>query len=275
MWKRKIALGTCGGTELTDEEQIRLFADNGFDGFFTAWRGLDVHRLARAGREAGIEYQSVHAPFNKTDDLWHGDDELAENGLKELIDCVHDCADVVPVIVSHCIIGFDNHSPNEKGLERFGILVRECEKYGLKIAFENTEGEEYLTVVMDCFASSPAVGFCWDSGHEMCYNHSLDMLAKYGDRLFATHLNDNLGISDFGGGITYLDDLHLLPFDGVADWKYNMDRLNACGYDGFLTFELKYAPHPQRFANLCYSEMTFEKYVTECYKRACKVAYLK
>ena len=79
---------------------------------------------------------------------------------------------------------------------------------GVKVAFENTEGEEYLEALMDNFKDDDTVGFCWDTGHEMCYNHSQDMLAKYGDRLIATHINDNLGISDYDGKITWLDDLH-------------------------------------------------------------------
>lgn len=45
------------------------------------------------------------------------------------------------------------------------------------------------------------------------------MLDKYGDRLIATHLNDNLGVSDFDGKVTWTDDLHLLPFDGIIDWR--------------------------------------------------------
>lgn len=49
------------------------------------------------------------------------------------------------------------------------------------------------------------VGFCLDAGHEMCYNHSADMLSLYGDRLIATHINDNLGIRDYGGKTTWID----------------------------------------------------------------------
>ena len=45
------------------------------------------------------------------------------------------------------------------------------------------------------------------------------MLALYGEKLICTHLNDNLGIKDFEGKTTWHDDLHLLPFDGIADWN--------------------------------------------------------
>ena len=125
--------------------------------------------------------------------------------------------------------------------------------------------------LMDFFSGNPNVGFCWDSGHEMCYNYSRDMLAAFGDRLLGTHLNDNLGIRDLNGEITWLDDLHLLPFDGIADWQYNCERLRACNFDGPLTFELNIGSKPGRHENDAYGLMAPEIYLAECYKRACRV----
>jgi hypothetical protein len=118
------------------------------------------------------------------------------------------------------------------------------------------------------------VGFCWDTGHEMCYNYSKDMLALYGDLLIATHINDNLGIKDYDGRITYLDDLHLLPFDGVKDWSDFGRRMKKTGYQGELTFELKISNQKNRHENDVYLNMPFEQYLTEAYKRACRVAVL-
>ncbi|MHC1746973.1 MAG: TIM barrel protein [Cellulosilyticaceae bacterium] len=56
---------------------------------------------------------------------------------------------------------------------------------------------------------SERLDFCYDSGHEY-YNHpETDCLSRYGDKLFAVHLDDNFGD----------DDTHLLPFDGAVDWN--------------------------------------------------------
>lgn len=98
------------------------------------------------------------------------------------------------------------------------------------------------------------------------------MLALYGDRLIATHLNDNLGISDFNGNIFWTDDLHLLPMDGIIDWKNVSERLNKCGYDGILTFELSRISKPNRHDNDKYERMSMKEYLAECYARACRVA---
>lgn len=275
MYKQKLALSVSTQFGFDTKTQIKMFKDAGFDGFCTDWKhGDPIAEYKAYADELGMIYQSIHAPFNKSDDMWHGDDELAEIAVQELIECVNVCADnSIPIMVSHVYIGFDDdRKPNSIGLERYGRVVAEAEKRGVKIAFENTEGEEYLEAVMKHFASSKAVGFCWDTGHEMCYNYSKNLLALYGDRLIATHINDNLGIKDFNGRIYWHDDLHLLPFDGIADWDERMQRLDSCDFNEIMTFELCLNSKPNRHENDAYGKMPLEQYLAEAYKRACRLA---
>lgn len=273
MWKTKLCLGTNDQFELSIPEQIKLFKKIGFDGFFTGYSNReDIAEYRKLADELGMIYQSVHGPFFKMGEMW----ENCEDATAELIDCLHACKENgVPIMVAHTFLGFNSHTPNEKGLENFGKVVKEAESLGVKVAFENTEGEEYLVAVMERFENSPAVGFCWDTGHEMCYNHSKDMLSLYGDKLIATHINDNLGVRDFDGNITWIDDLHLLPFDGIADWQGIVDRLNKCGYNGEFTFELNRCSKPDRHENDFYRDMSVEKYLTLAFMRACRVAALR
>ncbi|MCI5545593.1 MAG: sugar phosphate isomerase/epimerase [Clostridiales bacterium] len=275
MWKRKLCLATSGQFARPVEEQIRLFAATGFEGFFTGWTpDEDIAHYAAIARAENMLYQSIHAPFTRMAEMWQ-DGERGDGALAELIDCLRVCADnAVPVMVAHAFIGFKDHAPTEIGVERFVRLARAAERLGVRLAVENTEGEEYLAAVMDACRDIPAVGFCWDTGHEMCYNHSRDMTALYGDRLIATHLNDNLGIRDFSGEITYIDDLHLLPFDGIADWDGIARRLNRCGFSGPLTFELNTLSKPNRHENDGYTALPLEQYLALAYGRACRVATL-
>ena len=196
--------------------------------------------------------------------------------MKELTDCLRDCADNgVELMVSHAFIGFcTGMRPTEIGLERFGRVIREAERRGVKIAFENTEGEEFLAALLNAFGESPNVGFCWDTGHEMCYNGRKDMTALYGRCLLATHLNDNLGTRRYDGVITWHDDLHLLPFDGIGDWAGISARLKRRDFTDVLTFELKRDSKPERHENDAYARMSMKEYVTNAYMRACRVAAL-
>ena len=275
MYRTKLCLGVAKGFGIDTEKQIRLFRQTGFEGFFTVW-DEDIQKCRALADELGMEYQSVHAPFRNVAKIWKGGEE-GENAVKELITCVRDCASAnVPIMVSHVYIGFEpSEGPTSVGLEGFRRVVEEAKKLGVKIAFENTEGEEYLAALMDAFKNYDNVGFCWDTGHQMCYNYNTDMIGLYGDRLICTHINDNLGVRDFGGKITYHDDLHLLPFDGIGDWKEITSKLNKCCYNDTLTFELKILNSPNRHDNEKYQYMKIEQYIAEAYARACRVAALK
>ena len=277
MRDKKLCLNTSPQHGLPVEEQIRRIGEAGFDGFFTAWEpGAPVERWARQAEALGLEYQSIHAPCAHVAEIWR-EGPAGDAAVDELRSCLADCARWnVPIMISHAYIGFDGEpcAPTDLGVERFGRLVRDAEACGVRIAFENTEGEPYLAKLLESFADSPAVGYCWDSGHEMCYSHSRNLLALYGGKLICTHLNDSLGVRDHAGRISPLDDLHLLPFDGIADWKKLAGRLSACGYQGPLTFELKPHSQPGRHENDVYARMDIRDYFAACYVRACRVAAL-
>lgn len=209
MWNARLVLGTGGQFGACVEEQIRLFKKTGFDGFFTGWSGdARVREWKALADELGMVYQSIHAPFSNAAKMWEAD---ADEAMDELLRCLSDCAEnAVPIMVVHPFIGFESHTPTREGIRNFGKLADAAEAKNVRLAFENVEGEEYLAALMEAFRDRECVGFCWDTGHEMCYNRFADQLRLYGDRLFCTHLNDNLGVRDFNGKITWLDELELV-----------------------------------------------------------------
>ncbi len=276
MYNVKLCLGTSDQFGITVKEQIKLFKDTGFEAFFVNWsKGENISEIKEYADSLGMIFQSVHAPFGKSADMWTSG-EKATIAVEELSECLADCAaNNVPIMVCHAFIGFEEHSPSEVGVENYRKVVEKARKLGVKIAFENTEGEEYLAALMKAFDDYENVGFCWDTGHEMCYNRSCDMMELYGEKIICTHLNDNIGIKDYDGTIFWTDDLHLLPFDGAADWKNIVHRLNKYNYNDILTFELNKLSKPNRHENDVYDKMTIEEYICEAYKRACKTAMLK
>lgn len=275
MYKTKLCLGVSKSFEIQEEEQIRLFKTIGFDGFFIMWQN-ELKKYRTLADNLGMIFQSVHAPFAHAAKMWKKVED-AEMAVNELLQCVRDTAEIeVPILVVHTYKGFEpSEGPGNVGIENFRRVVEEAERLNVKIAFENTEGEEYLDALMNAFYDYENVGFCWDTGHELCYNKGKDMTSLYGNRLIATHINDNLGISDYNGKTYWTDDLHLLPFDGITDWKSVTERLNKCGYNGELTFELTRYSKPNRYDNHKYRNMEIEEYIAECYARACRIAHLK
>ena len=275
MYGSKLCLGLIGVPDKSGDEQIKIIYNAGFDGFFSAWspRIFDYRKTAN---EIGAIYQSIHAPFSRTAKIWHGGED-ADSVRNELIQCVEDCAKVeVPILVVHPYSGVPMcEIPPESGIENFAVIIKRAEELGVKIAMENISQPKYLDAVMQAFKDSSSVGFCWDTGHEMCYSCGEDQLTPYSDRLITTHLNDNLGKTRENTPVTWHDDLHLLPFDGIINWQEVADRLNACGYNGILSFELNKTNRPNRYDNEKYVKLSYEEYIAEAYARACKLAYMK
>ena len=257
MSKVQFCLGASLSFTQTVEEQVRLFQKCGFDAFFVAWNDKLPMRRALAD-ELGMTLQSVHAPFSCAANMWREDD-LGRLATEELLTCVEDTARVhVPILVIHPYKGFAPASPTDAGVENFGKVVARAGELGVKIAFENVEGEEYLALLMERLGDSPAVGFCWDTGHELCYNDGKDMLALYGDRLFHTHLNDNIGVT--GENIYWTDDLHLVPTDGKADWKGIAHRIDKTSYRDLLMCELTLVNKPNKHTHDGYIAMKIEDF---------------
>ena len=276
MWKQKIGISVENNYSIPTAEVVRMLKKIGFEAISPNWKTADVlQEIVNAANECGLYIQSLHAPFGKAADMWSNDATFFDPAKAELLSALDACAQFqIPILVMHTWIGFDyQFEPASLNFSHFEDIVTYAEERNIKIAFENTEGEEYLFALMDHFKDKSTVGFCWDSGHEMCYNHSQDLLSKYGDRLIITHINDNLGISRYDGTTFWTDDLHLLPFDGIADWNDNMNRLKKAQHMDILNFELNIHSKPGRHENDIYAQMPLEQYFTEAYKRACKIAY--
>lgn len=269
--KRLLVLGTGMGVKMPEHEQIEHIAKAGWNGVFTQWTdGCDLKSTAKLVKALGLVYQSVHADFCTVDKLWD-EGEAGEREVDFQIRCLRDCADAgVDLVIMHTIIGMEKNTPTQLGVERFKRISDAAKALGVRIALENTEGECYLATLMNAFENEKHIGFCVDTGHEMCYNHGADLIGKYGDRLFGTHLNDNMGQT--GDNITWFDDSHMLPFDGIRDWTVVADRLNKAGFDGPLTFEIIKTDRPERTCNSIYSKLSFDEYLALALSRAQKFA---
>ena len=276
MWKQKIGISLSSRYNRPMNEVIEIIAATGFDSVSPIYGAeMSIGEICKKARSLGLEIGFLHAPFGKTADLWCCEENKRTQALNELIDALRECGEnSIPTMVVHTWIGFGcEPCITDEGFASFDLLVDRAESCGVKIAFENTEGDEYLMALMERYRGREIVGFCWDSGHEMCYNGFRDMLAMYGDRLFVTHLNDNLGVSRFDGEIFWTDDLHLLPGDGIADWEAIVQRLKRSKPIETINFELAIISKPGRHENDKYTQMSYEQYFAEAYARACKIAH--
>ncbi len=262
----------------TWEERLLAAKRAGFEAFFVCWddqEGISeqCRALAALAKQEHMIFHGIHAPWVGVDTLWEPE-EKTEYVVQKQIDCVRLCAELnVPTMIIHPYIGFDReYRPTKEGIQNYARIVAVAEELGVKLAFENVEGEVYLAEIFKQLGDSPAVGLCWDTGHAQCYNEGRDIPGLYANgKLFFTHFNDNLGRT--GEGYTWKDDAHLLPYDGIVNWNGVMKRLEKAGYEGdVLMFELTAKSKPGRETHKKYEGMSFEEFIAECYARAKRVA---
>lgn len=264
----KLGINIVEKIEMDTLDQMECIKNIGFDAFFTEWRPRRTEEIAEKAAKLGLYQQSIHSPFSGKCDvshLWNAAED-SEHVKQTLIDCLTDCSRFdIPIMIIHPFIGFNDHTPTEYGLNNFADIIEAADKLNVKLAFENVEGEEYLAAIMKRFGNEKCVGFCLDTGHEMCYNRHKDMLALYGDKLIHTHLNDNLGVR--GEEITFYDDLHLMPTHGIADWHNIMERISKTGYGDVLMSELTYSTRPgKNGVTHDYTALTAEGFYAQAYE---------
>ena len=268
----KLGINLMGGTGLSADEHVAMLRRIGWDGFFTGWDRDKLGEFRAAADKHGMIWQSIHAPFTQVRYMWN-EGELGEQVTEELTQCVRDCAaHGVPVMVIHPFIGFEDHDPTEAGLRNFGRIIAAADELGVRLGFENVEGEEYLAAIFEKYAGHPSPGFCFDTGHELCYNRGKDMLAEYGHALCHTHFNDNVGVT--GADIFWTDDLHLVMGDGIADWAGIMQRIRKTGYDGPLMCELTFGNKPGKNTHDGYAAMGHEAFYAFALERVKAIAKL-
>ena len=262
--ERKICVNLVDYYSENIQETLDCIKECGFDGINMCWeRNKDNYTLVEEAKKRNLSMEYVHAPFGRINHFWYENDEIKDDVLAELKECVLFCEAInVDKMVIHTFIGFEEHNPIPCGLDYFEKVLKFAKEHNIKVCFENVEGEEYLAyVVENLFNKYDNARFCIDTGHELCYNRSKDQLAMYGKYLACTHINDNLGVTrDY---IIWKDDLHYIPGDGIMDLDFFIERLKKCNYQGNISFELK--------INHIFDTKIYENYRTigmkEYYKR--------
>ena len=76
-----------------------------------------------------------------------------------------------------------------------------------------------------------------------------------------------------GENLTFLDDSHVLPFDGVVKWQNVANRLKKTGIkDGYITLEITVKPKEGRNTHDIYSGWDYKKMYKEALSRAVQIA---
>lgn len=221
---------------LTDDEYMQKIVDLGFTRtFYGVEEKKRQEELANLFAKYNVICETLHSPFDHINDIWL-DTEGGERMLAELMQSVDHCIIAnAPIVVIHMSSGNTPPPITDIGRARYEKLVDYAIKKNVKVAFENLRKTANFAWAMETFYNEPMVGFCWDCGHEACYQNGREFMPWYGEKLICTHIHDNCGEPD-------ADD-HLLPFDGAVNFDRFAEHIRNSGYKGSFMLEVANLVH--------------------------------
>lgn len=255
---RKLGINFNSVSDISDEAQVKLIAELGFSAVFTEMSDLKHHfELADLFARNGLQYETVHAPFGRINNIWL-DKEEGDAMEKELTDCIDICEKVgVPVAIVHLSSGLTPPPITDIGRKRFDNVIEHACRKNICLAFENQRMLANISWVFETYGADKKVAFCWDCGHEGCFTPGREYMPLFGNRLICLHIHDNYCEFD--------KDMHMIPFDGKIDFEKFTGHIRASGFDGSLMLEVfkDFAP--------VYQDISSEKFLERAYKAADKL----
>lgn len=240
--KLGISWNSYGG-DLTRDEQITLMKKNGFEATFMGSKNNDPDENINALRQAGIDVETLHAPYDRINDIWYAGD-AGDEMLNRLIGCAEAAKrNHVPVIIVHMSSGLKPPMISDIGNARFAKLVEKARALGVTLAFENQRMLANLSLMFDYYEDAR---FCWDVGHEACFTPGREYMPLFGGKLVALHIHDNT--------CEFCKDYHMLPYDGKIDFDHVAKQIAESGFEGTVMLEVG------RWGSKFYDDMSAEDY---------------
>jgi len=150
----------------------------------------------------------------------------------------------------------------QNGIKNMQTILDAARLCGVRIALENTDQNfEHFTYLMD---NIPDLGFCYDCGHHYLYTPNEDLVGRYGNRMIAVHIHDNL--RNWGGVREgFSRDIHVLPLSGTIDFAKVVADITRAKYKGVWVIECYQSAI---WANIkLYSKATLAEFLREAMAR--------
>ncbi|MBQ8743380.1 MAG: sugar phosphate isomerase/epimerase [Clostridia bacterium] len=252
--------GMCIFNGIDFADQVKYLKKHGVSRTFVMSDTPDFDKVMELFSENGIICETLHAPFDKINDMWSTNETSAQSMLDRLKDGVDKCAKYkIPTIIVHVSSGQPMPEINAQGVARYDELFEYARSAGVTVALENLRYLENLSFFMDRHAD---LVFCWDCGHEYGFTKGIRFLNLYGDRLGALHIHDNrCGVNT---------DDHLIPFDGMIDFDKITDALAEVSYTGTMMLEIGKLVSVEH--SLPYASLSDEEFIIRAASAAKKLA---
>ena len=193
-------------------------------------------------KEAGIEIAQVHGPWTwpirevteegRAERLCNMKKSIrytALLGCKNWVIHPHMPFDIKDIGTGHEQMTYD------KNIEFFRELLKTAKECGVTICLENMPMREFSLAKPDKILeivneiNDDNFKICLDTGHVAAFKELSvgDEVRKLGDKIRTFHIHDSFPDND----------LHLMPYFGVIDWKDFIESLKEINYQGVFSLE--------------------------------------
>lgn len=199
------------GFKIPSEERCKMIKESGIDAVITT---ADKKYNKQNGKlkeqmnlfnKYNIKVSSLHMAYKSSElpNFWKKGIKgaILKNRLKKDVKLAHKYG--FNSVVVHLIGEY-----SKIGEKRLKNILKLCEKLNVPLAIENIDHQK---IFLDVFKNinHSHLKFCYDSGHNNVFDKDFDYLTKFGDKLIALHLHDNMGKSDD----------HTLNVFGTINWE--------------------------------------------------------
>ena len=213
--------------------------------YFDDWKDW-IKQCRELLEELDMTVSQSHAPFyNVIDPSYPYREEEEEMVRRSILAAAELGAGIIVIHGGSVPYRADYKKNKSENMEYFKPHLELAAKHGVTIAIENlfdendlqkrvrvprylADPEDLIDLVDSLHVSYDNVGIVWDFGHANLMNwNQPECLEMIGNRLIATHVQDNYGV---------VDD-HLLPYLGNVEWEPIMKTLKKIGYEGAFAYE--------------------------------------
>ena len=192
-------------------------------------------KIAADAEAAGIELWSIHLPFSGLLDISQGDAEKREFTIKthkELMAAAAKAGVKVAVVHPSAEPIADDDRPARLAMSKQKLteLAAYAKALGMRLAVENLprtclirNSDEALYM----FENNPDLFMVFDTNHCLMQDNT-EFVNIVGEHIISLHVSD----------YDFIDERHVLPFDGKNDWKSIITALENKGYTGPWMYEV-------------------------------------
>ncbi len=194
-------------------------------------------KAAQMAQKYGVKITSLHLPFwgkGVEIDLASPDELLRTESVQLQTALIRAAGQIsIPIVVVHpCLEPVPQEQRDlrmEQAIKSFRDLVQVAEPLGIRIAAENLPRSclcrtpQEMNRLLDAV---PGLYVCFDTNHSLLQTNA-EYIHAVADKIITLHVSD----------YDFIDERHLLPFEGKIDWPALLGNLRESDYRGLFTFE--------------------------------------